>query len=279
MYLKFVASVPLFILVLSGCADLGAVRSYADESAKLSSYTDLTKRFRDTYDRENPYLYGTAIVAAKKNDDKRKVVYNDLIKIHKTIFTYMVTLGKLAGSNTFDLSSNIDDLSVKIKEYSDLNIDKKQVDAVANISKVISKWILSSHQEKSVRDMIKDGNADVQTVLNGMLFVLDIYKKTNESEKQSVINTLQREILISNNEGNLLLVVLGNVQLQNKIKEYAEVSSNYDNAYSGIKTIAAGHQKLYDNINDISNSDMNKLIEGIANDIKLVRDSFEIIHN
>ena len=40
---------------LFGCTNLKEVQDFAGQSAKLSGYTELTTRFRDTYYREQPF--------------------------------------------------------------------------------------------------------------------------------------------------------------------------------------------------------------------------------
>ncbi|MDO8436582.1 MAG: hypothetical protein Q7S69_00240 [Nitrosomonadaceae bacterium] len=62
-------------LALAGCANLKEVRDYAGEVTKLSAYTELTTRFRNTYEREQPYLSGEADRLAQENDKKRKAAY------------------------------------------------------------------------------------------------------------------------------------------------------------------------------------------------------------
>jgi hypothetical protein len=48
--------VPILLITafLSACVNLKEVRDFATESAKFSTYSDLTTRFRDTTDRERP---------------------------------------------------------------------------------------------------------------------------------------------------------------------------------------------------------------------------------
>ncbi|MDB5916326.1 MAG: hypothetical protein JWR40_560, partial [Massilia sp.] len=54
------ASSLFFSLLLGGCAttniSLQEVREFADQSAKLGGYSELSTRFRDTYAREQLYL-------------------------------------------------------------------------------------------------------------------------------------------------------------------------------------------------------------------------------
>src|SRR5690349_2115828 len=79
-------SIRLFLacaLLLAGCASTGGpvslqeVREFADASARLGGYAELARRYRDTYEREQPYLSPVTDKLARENDAKRRAVYDD----------------------------------------------------------------------------------------------------------------------------------------------------------------------------------------------------------
>jgi len=269
----------LLIMVFAGCANLKEVRDYAGESAKLSAYTELTTRFRDTYEREQPYLFGEADQQAQDNDKRRKAAYEDLLKIHQRVSLYMQTLAVLAGENAFDLSKQIDSLSGGIKAYPDFGISDKHVDAFSNISKVIVKWITSSYQEHAVRNMIKEGDAHLQTTLQGMEALVRCYKKTNENERKTVLGFFDVEIPFADSSKDRLLTVLARAHVQSKTLEYKNVELKYDEAEKGIKSIADGHRKLFENIDKLSNEEVKTMINNFAKDIKTIRENLQKIRS
>ncbi len=94
-------------LLLAGCTSLGAVslvevREFADASARLGGYGELSRRYRDTYEREQPYLSADADRLARANDAKRRAVYEDFVALQKTVVLYMQTLSVLAGDGRYD---------------------------------------------------------------------------------------------------------------------------------------------------------------------------------
>lgn len=267
----------LLIFVMAGCANLKAVRDYAGESAKLSAYTELTTRFRDTYEREQPYLFGEAERLAQENDKRRKAAYEDLMKIHQRVSLYMQTLATLAGENAFDLSKEIDSLAGRIKAYPNFGIDSKHVDAVSGVAKVVTKWITSAHQERAIRDMIKEGDEPLQTTLQGMEALVRCYKKTNENERKTVLGFFEMEIPFADNPKDKLLNVLARAHAQSKTAEYKNVELKYDEAEKGIKSIADGHKKLFENIDKLSSEEVKTMISNFANDIKTIRENLQKI--
>jgi hypothetical protein len=270
-----ILSVLLFTLFLVSCADLKGVRDFADESAKLSAYTELTTRFRDTYQREQPYLSGDADRLAQENDKKRKAAYNDLLKIHQKVSLYMQTLAKLAGENTFDLSKKIGSLTDGIKAYPDLGIDDRQVDAVSDISKVIAKWITTAYQERAVRNMVKEGDPHLQTLLDGMAGLVRYYRKTNENEQNTVLGLFEIEVPFVDGPQDRLLATLARAHVQSKTLEYKCAQRKYTEAEKGIKNIATGHRQLLENIDKLSVDEVESMISTFAKEIKTIRESLQ----
>ncbi|KQC07759.1 MAG: hypothetical protein APR62_06055 [Smithella sp. SDB] len=272
-----VTFVLIMIFVLAGCANLKAVRDYAGESAKLSAYTELTTRFRDTYKREQPYLFGEADQLAQENDRRRKAAYEDLMKIHQRVSLYMQALATLAGENAFDLSKEIDSLSGVIKAYPDFGIDSKHVDAVAGIAKVIAKWITSDYQERAVRDMVREGNEPLQKTLQGMEALVRCYKKTNENERKTVLGFFEVEIPFTDSPKEKLLNVLARAHVEAKTVEYKNVELKYGEAEKGIRSIADGHKKLLESIDRLSSEEVKTIISNFAKDIKTIRENLQKI--
>jgi hypothetical protein len=270
----FILSLALFLV---NCANLKGVRDFASESAKLSAYTELTTQFRDTYQREQPYLPVETDRLAQENDKKRKAAYGDLLKIHQRVTLYMQALATLAGKNTFDISKQIDSLGVGIKAYPDLGVDEKQVDAVANISKVITKWITTAYQERAVRSMIKEGDSHLQTVLDGMMGLVRYYRKTNENEKNTVLGLFEMEIPFADNPKDRLIATLARAHVQSKTSEYAAVQRKYNEAEKGLRSIAMGHRKLLENIDKLSVDEVESMISAFAKDIKIIRINLQAI--
>lgn len=269
----------LVTLVLISCANLKEVRDYAGESAKLSGYTELTTRFRDTYEREQPYLSREADRLAQENDRRRKAAYEDLLKIHQRVSLYMQTLAKLAGEDAFDLSKEVNSLASGIKAYPDFGIDEKHVDAVSSISKVVTKWITFSYQERAVREMVKEGDAHLQTTLDGMISLVRYYRKTNDNERKTVLGFFEVEIPFADSPKDKLLATLARVHVQSKTSEYKVAQQKYDDAEKGIKSIAEGHKRLLENVDKLSTDEAKAVISKFADDIKTVRENLHALRS
>jgi hypothetical protein len=263
-------------LVLAGCSNLQEVREYAKESAKLSEYTELTTRFRDTYEREHPYLHASQIAKAQQDNQIRKEVYDDLLKVNQTVSVYMQTLATVAGEDAFDLSKELDSLAGGIKSNPDIGLKSEHVDAISSMAKVVTKWATSSYQNKAVKELIKESDSPLQMTLEGMSALVSNYKKTHENERQHVVGFLETEILL-NESKHQLLAALAKERKQLKLAEYNSIQGKYEKAEKGIRSVAEGHRKLAENIDTLSKDTIKSAMKGFANDIKSIRNSLQIV--
>lgn len=264
-----------FIILLSGCTNLKEVRDFAGQSAKLTGYTELTTRFRDTYYREQPYLSEEVHTFAQQNDARRKAVYQDLLKVHQTITLYLQTLAALAGDNSFDISSGVDALSVGISAHPDLGLEKHEVDAVSGLAKVISRWATSSYQQRALRQFIKEGNEPLQTTLSGMEKLIDYYQQTHDNEWQMIKGLLELELSFNEQPEHRLLATLARAHAQAKAAEYEAAAKKYREARKGIQTISQGHQLLADNLGKLSRKNVKDSLRQLSKDVKSINKHIE----
>ena len=148
-------------LLVAGCAStgqvsLGEVREFADASARLGGYAELSRRYRDTYDRELPYLSSQAERVARDTDARRRAVFDDFVAIQKTLVLYMQTLSSLAGDGRYDLSGRIDDLGSGLKAMTDSGLQQRHVAAYTGMTRLLTRVITSRYQNRSVDTMVRE---------------------------------------------------------------------------------------------------------------------------
>ena len=265
-------------LVLGGCASTGQVslaevRQFADASARLGGYGELSRRYRDTYEREQPYLSPAADRIAKENDARRRAVYDDFVSIQKTVVLYMQTLSVLAGDARYDLSDRIDDLGSGLKANAESGLQQSQIAAYTSLSRLLTRVIASGYQNRSVETMVRDGDADVQVLLDAMIALTRLYAKTNDNEKKTVLGIFDVEIPFSTKTSDRMLVTLAKVHYLNKSTEYKLVDKRYDLALQGLTKVAQGHQKLRENIHNLQGDEVRKMLLTYARDLTRLRDA------
>jgi hypothetical protein len=264
-------------LLLGGCASNGPVsleqvRQFADASAKLGGYTELSRRYRDTYEREQPYLSPAADKIARDNDAKRRAVYDDFVAVQKSLVLYMQTLSLLAGDGRYDLSARIDDLGNGLKANAESGLQQRHVAAYTGLTRLLTRVIASGYQNRSVETMVRDGDADVQTLLEAMISLTRLYAKTNENEKKTVLGIFDVEIPFSTRNSDRMLVTLAKVHYLNKATEYKLVDRRYDLALQGLTKVALGHQKLRENLGNLSGDELLRQLANYGRDLLMIRE-------
>jgi hypothetical protein len=275
---RSLTAVLFLCLGLAGCAtqnqvSLIEVRQFAEASARLGGYGELSRRYRDTYEREQPYLSPAADRIAKENDARRRAVYNDFVSIQKSVVLYMQTLSVLAGDARYDLSDRIDDLGTGIAANAESGLQQKHVAAYTGLTRLLTRVIASGYQNRSVETMVRDGDADVQTLLEAMITLTRLYAKTNENEKKTVLGIFDVEIPFSSRNSDRMLVTLAKVHYLSKSTEYKLIDRRYDAALQGLTKVALGHQKLRENLNNLHGDEVRKLLLAYARDLVKLRDA------
>jgi hypothetical protein len=273
---------PLFLcaaaLLLGACTtpntvSLAEVREFADASARLGGYGELSRRYRDTYEREQPYLSPAADRIARDNDARRRAVYDDFVGIQKSLVLYMQTLSVLAGDARYDLSDRIDDLGNGLKANAESGLQQRHVAAYTGLTRLLTRVIASGYQNRSVETMVRDGDADVQVLLDAMIALTRLYAKTNDNEKKTVLGIFDVEIPFSSKNADRMLVTLAKVHYLNKSTEYRLVDKRYDAALQGLTKVALGHQKMREHLNDLRGDEVRKLLAAYGRDLRNLRDA------
>ena len=265
-------------LVLAGCASPGQVslvevREFADTSAKLGGYAELSRRYRDTYQRELPYLSPQAERVARDTDARRQAVFDDFVAIQKTLVLYMQTLGLLAGDARYDLSGRVDELGPGIGAMTDSGLTQRHVAAYAGMTRLLTRVITSHYQNQHVDTMVRDGDADVQALIEAMIVLTRIYEKANENEQKTVLGSFNAEIPMANRNADRMLVMLAKVHLQNKTAEYKLIDRRYKLAQQGLTKVALGHQKMRENMDHLGSAETRSMLAGYVRDLHLIRNA------
>jgi hypothetical protein len=265
-------------LFLGGCAtpngpvSLTEVREFADASARLGGYAELSRRYRDTYEREQPYLPAAADKLARDNDAKRRAVYEDFVSVQKAVVLYMQTLSLLAGDTRYDLSERIDDLGNGLKANTESALQQRHIAAYTGLTRLLTRVIASGYQNRGVETMVRDGDADVQVLLEALISLTRLYYKTNENEKKTVLGIFDVELPFNTRSSDRMLVTLAKVHYLNKSSEYKLIDRRYDLALQGLTKVALGHQKLRENLHKLSEADVRRMLGNYARDLRMIRE-------
>lgn len=236
------------LAILTGCASstprMADVRAFAAESPKLGAYHELTERYRNTYQREQPFLSPQADARERELDASRQQACDDFVKLQYGLQAYMQTLGKLAGDSRYDLEDQVKNVGGSIKAWPDSGLDTRHVNAFAGLTRLIARGVTRPLQENAVNDILRDGQQPVQDVLDAMRTLLRLYDKTSDNEQKIVIGMLESEIPFLDPKRDRLLLALARSQQQEKQAEYRLIGLRLTLARKNLDAIEQQHRAL-----------------------------------
>lgn len=275
--MRTLIALALSLTLIAGCANLGEVRGFAGESARLAGYTKITERYLASYQRERPFLLpGPARQAEAALDARRQAARDSLLAVHRVAFRYMATLAQLAGADSFNLDTPIDKLAANLKAFPDLGLDAATVDATASLAKSLSNMVLSAAQESAVRKLVTEDGPKAQRLFEGMQNIASLFDKSLNNEKKMVLATLVDGAAIEEQtKGSPLLVALALDKAREKKAEYAADEADYQAALQGLQAIARGHRDLMDNIDHLDTTDLRQRLAKYRDQIRAVGASLQ----
>ena len=263
----------LLCLLLAGCANvsLQEVRDFAGESAEMGGYADLAQRFRDTYQRERPYLAPTVAALAEANDARRQAAYDDFHRLQHAVVLYMQTLDALAGATRYDLSAQVDGLTAGITANPELGISAAHVQAYAGLTRLLLRISLSNYQANAVQELVRDGDADLQLLLAAMTNLMRLFDKTNANEQKTVLEFFDVQLRYLTHPQDRLLAAIARAQYQAKDKEYRLIAQRYSLAEQGLAKIALGHRALHAHLDEMTTPEVRQMAVGVVRDLRMIR--------
>jgi hypothetical protein len=235
-------------VLLAGCAaspQLREARELGAEAPALQGFVDLSQRYRDTYQREQPYQGKAADTREQAVDAGRRAAYRDLIALHTAVTTYLRVLGALAGGERFDPGDAIKDLAKGVKAWPDTGLTDRYVNAVSGLARVLARAVTRRAQEDAVATMLRDGYVPLRDALDAMSAVLRYYDSQHDNEQAIVLGMLDTEIPFAGQPEQRLLAALAKAHRDDRLAEYRLVGRRHTLALQHVASIRARHEDLY----------------------------------
>jgi hypothetical protein len=264
----------LFSLLLAACATPpDGVGQFASASARLAADTTLAARFRDTYEREQPYLSKQLEPAAKAADRKRRAAYDDLAGVHRLLAAYMTALARMAGTQPRDFGAAAGALTEAGASLPGSGLTLKHADAYGRVAASLARALAAHYRQGLLKNMVKDNEADVQTLLAGLRDLVELYRKTHENERRTVLGMLDTELAYAGAARDRLLLILGRSHLADKSAEYRAAARKYTQYTRALEAIALGHRTLAEQIDRLDQPALQAMLAVRAAEIDAGQDA------
>ncbi|MGW8391535.1 hypothetical protein [Pseudoduganella sp. HUAS MS19] len=248
----------LSCLLLAACAShprLQEVRALADDAPKLAGFNELSQRFRDTYQRQQPYLSNAAMQREEAVDRKRRDAQPDFTALHSAATTYLRALGALAGGDTFNYGDQVKQMAGSIKAWPDTGLTDRHVNAYAGLVRVLLRAATAREQEQAVQAMLREGYEPLQGTLDAMATLLRYFNKHHDNEQRIVLGMLEIEIPYADAPRDRLLAALARSHRQEKLREYRLLGLRHTLAAQNVDTMRERHAALYRGLDPLPAAD------------------------
>jgi hypothetical protein len=269
----------LIIIGTHGCANLKQVNDFSSSAViSLGNYDKIEYGFKQSCldkCREN-----------KINDLKLNLSECDCAKDKKadsvTFIIYSAIKGYFAGLTNLSsdelVNYKFDDLSKSLEadELGSIKLNDKEAAAFSKISSILFRAFTDEYRKSKIKEYIREANEPIKN----LLYYLDFNLSSNlmgklEIQKQRIEMTyfdLTKDASLSTYEKRQVVREYFNTvesigKTQEKIAAYSK----------GLKKIAEGHQKLYDNLSDLSVDELKNQLIRYGSDIKDIVSEFNKI--
>lgn len=248
----------LCVLLLTGCANLGAVQEFARTSADSAAYTRLTDEYINSPETSKLYTLENDVTERSRLDAlaaERRPQGSRLLLMHQALAGYMAAVGELAADDLAEADAELDgmfDAAVKAN-----HVDETTGTPLRSISKILAEAALNGYRQRELNKVIAAANAPLQQLIAHQLVLMEGYGQSLANERamqlrhQRVLYAMARDKGREPVAAELIwersnLTAAQFIQREKAIPKYVET----------LKQIAAGHQALYDNRDNLSNKEV-----------------------
>jgi len=246
-------------LILTGCANLGAIQEFGRMSADGASYTRLTNDYVQSPEVRKAYTF-RADTAQRDNltrvAEERKKQSAELAIYHKSISAYMNALADLAGDETPSFDPELDAMVDAAAEARYLTEEKAE--AVRALGKALTNALASAYQQRELKQVIENANGPLQKVIASMTVVMEGFAESLDTQHTAFVSYHQTLIGMGEEKGKdgtmrePVAAQMAYANLELGKPAYAARARAIPKYIETLQKIAAAHQSLYDNRNRIS---------------------------
>lgn len=298
------------VLLLVGCANLQAIRQFAQSSTHAETYKTIVADFAEIPEREkyySPTERHDAYDAKKKRRDSEQEA---LLNIQRVIAEYMKALEELADDELVSFDKSVDSLAEGLKGLNELN--DSEIQAFSSITKLLTRAMTDGYRRRQLKLIITKSNDHLQVLISRQKELVLTYVSDLSAEKTSIdsyygkaimkslhhktINSkkekfeLERRLEIPDTNYNdiilqeikdpykqsLLIILRDN--MQERMDTISKKQVNAMTYVDVLNAIGEGHQKLFDGRDELRSAELlanirgySKYITAMINNIRSLR--------
>jgi hypothetical protein len=263
----------LFLGLTQGCVNLKAIQDFANISAESAEYTALVDNYVDFPHRQKRYQPEDRHAQLETMAQERLTQKTELLLRHDVIEEYMEALGRLAADEIVDQSEELSQLTTKLQ--SQAGTSPAETEAFGKIAGVLTNAIGDKWRKRQIQELIEQSNGPLQTILKSLQqIVTDGFGGDDQNEQFAIQSYYRTKIAQSNDPAGIAALM----EWQESREESLAAHTQAIQAYSALlEKISKGHQKLYDERNDLAKAELLQQIKKTVKELKDLLDTIKKI--
>jgi hypothetical protein len=244
---RFLALVWL-ALVVSGCANLGAIRDFASTSSDAAQYNQLVGTYVTTPTRLMRYEPESQRPVLARQATERTAQQEPLLLRQRLIQSYMDALGQLAADGLASYDKQLDSLGTALQAAK--FADQSEAAALAGVSKRLATAVTERWRQSKLVTLIEETDAPFQVVVGKLVTIVETGFAGDIANEREAVNKYYTELQrTSRDPAGLAALGEWRDMREGQIRDRETAIASY---VVVLKTIATGHHKLYESRHDLS---------------------------
>jgi len=253
------------VVVMTGCtSDLRAIREFATVSAESARYEELVDDYVGFPQRKKLYQ-GPTLHPQLEDEHKAREFQRNLLLLRLGIIReYMDALGALAADDLVVFDQQVEGLTQNISAMP--GVSKEEVETYSGLGKALSKAATNHWRQKELRDLIENSHGAFDSAINMLKKFVQVGPVADADDERIVANRYYKDAIRSSNDSGakIALEEWRRYHLA-EIKGRAISATDY---VAVLEEIKGGHQRLYDQRNQLDSKALAVEIREIAKQVK-----------
>lgn len=252
------------VILAASCTNLTAVREWSKISLEATQYNEIVSTYADTparlkrYDPSKPWDIQSAL---------RKNQAEALKKILSVVSDYMAALSILSADSTIDYGKDVDSLITSIGKLN-AEISPETLGAVGSLVKTMLGAAAKAYQARQVANIIEEANRPLQEILKGQLRrIVDKYFREDLMAEKRYIDWYYDDLAHTGTPSLAAKVALEEWK-ELRLQQNASRVKAVEAYLVVLDKVAVGHQKLYDNRNNLDAKTLIKDLYSLATELQ-----------
>lgn len=159
--------------LITGCADLRAIGTWAETSSDVAAYSAILDDYESSPDRQMRYTPKSQHAALEGLREQRSAQVVRLKALHTAVREYMQAIGALAGGNVVVYDAEFDALASEVKSNPQLRLSDSQVSAYSGLTNLVLRAATDDWRQTRLATLVDEANPHFQVVIDAMESALE----------------------------------------------------------------------------------------------------------